>query len=100
MIHEKTFLHVTGRIIKVIIKGYISPEESTIRTELEVLIKEPKETYFHPPIGLTHPQFWKLKKLDKEQAALLQRAYSGLSDKQLNSAMKEFHEIAQSSVLF
>lgn len=100
MIHEKTFIHATGRVIKIIVRGYISPEESAIRTELEVLIKEPKEEYFHTPIGPTHPQFWKLKKLDKVQAKQLQKSYSGVSDKQINSVLKEFDEIAHSSVLF
>jgi len=100
MIHEKIFTHATGREIKIIIKGFISPEESAIRTELEVLIKEPREEYFHAPIGLTHPQFWKLKRLDKEQAKQLQKSYSGVSDKQINNVLKEFDEIAHSSVLF
>ena len=100
MIHEKTFLLPSGRSAKVIVKGFFSPEESAIRKELDVLIKDNREEYFHAPIGLTHPQYWKLKKLDKEQARQLQIKYSGVSDKQLNKALKEFEEVAHSSVLF
>lgn len=100
MIHEKTFLLETGRAVKVIIRGYSSVMESEISTKLEVLIKDPKEAYFHLPIGITHPQFWKLKRMGQEQAQLLQIAYSGISQKQINKAMKEFRQVATSSVLF
>ena len=100
MIHEKTFSLQTGRIIKIIIRGYFSPMEPAIKTSLEVLIKDPKEEYFHTPIGILHPQFWKLKKMDQEKARMLQITYSGISQKQINKAMREFEEIAASSVLF
>lgn len=62
MIHEKNFLLDTGRMIKIIIRGYNSPIEPAISVKIEVLIKDPREEYFHAPIGLLHPQFWKLKK--------------------------------------
>ena len=100
MIHEKCFSLRTGRIIKVIVRGYFIPTESGINTQVEVLIKDPKEEYFHAPIGMTHPQFWKLKKLNTEQAHLLQIAYSGVSEKHINKTMKEFESIAASSVIF
>ena len=100
MIHEKTFLLQTGRIAKIIIRGYFSPTEPAIKTNLEVLIKDPKDEYFHAPIGILHPQFWKLKKMDQEKARLLQITYSGISQKQINKTVREFEEIAASSVLF
>lgn len=100
MIHEKSFLLRTGRIIKLIVRGYFIPTESGISTHLEVLIKDPKEEYFHAPIGMTHPQFWKLKRLNPEQAQSLQIAYSGVSEKHINKIMREFENIAASSVVF
>lgn len=99
MIHEKTFLLGTGRAVKLIVKGYGTPGESEIRTEINVLVKDPKEEYFHAPIGMSHPQFWKLKRMSSEQARQLQIAYSGILDKHINKAVKEFEEILMSSVL-
>ena len=99
MTHEKIYLMETGRSVKIIVRGYNSPTESGIRITLEVLIKDPKEEYFHAPIGVLHPQFWKLKKMDNEKARLLQITYSGISQKQINRAVREFEEIAASPVL-
>lgn len=99
MRHEKTFLLETGRTIKVIITGYEIPGQSSIKKELEVLIKEPKEEDFREPIGMSHPQFWKLKRMNNEQARLLQIEYSGVTEKHINKTLKEFEQINASSVM-
>ena len=99
MRHEKTFLLDTGRTIKVIITGYEIPGQSAIQKECEVLIKEPKEEDFRAPIGPSHPQFWKLKRMNNEQARLLQIEYSGVTEKYINKTLKEFEQVMTSSVL-
>ena len=99
MKHEKIFLLETGRTLKVIITGHEIPGDSAIRTETEILIKDPKEEDFRPPIGMSHPQFWKLKRMNDEQARLLQIEYSGATDKHINKTLKEFNQINASPEL-
>jgi len=88
MIQEKTMFLQTGRSVKIIAQDIQAPDTANI--EVNVLIKEPKEEFFHPPIGITHPKYWKLRKLAPQQSRLLQIQYSGLSDKELRKAIKEF----------
>jgi hypothetical protein len=90
MTQEKTFTLRTGRSVKVIGKSRINQHQVQIDTEIEVLIKEPKEDDFRPPIGSTHPKYWKLKKLDSEKTRELQIEYSGISAKQIRKALNEF----------
>ncbi|MCF0049110.1 hypothetical protein MUK70_04545 [Dyadobacter chenwenxiniae] len=88
MTHEKTLILQTGRCVKVISqwKNPMNPGE----IEIDVLIKDPSETHYRPPIGLTHPKYWKLKRMGAEKSKQLQIQYSGLTEKQLRSVVKEF----------
>jgi hypothetical protein len=90
MIHEKTLTLNTGRSVKVIAQKLQLRDK--IKIEVEVLIKEPKEVSYHPPIGVTHPKYWKLKKLDPQKSNLLQIQYSGLSEKQMRKTVKELQK--------
>ncbi len=82
MIQEKTVLLQTGRSVKIIAKDLLDTDVPDI--EVNVLIKEPSEVHYHTPI------YWKLKKLPPQQSRLLQLQYSGLSDKDIRKAIKEF----------
>lgn len=84
---EKTLILQTGRSVKVL--ADIQNSEYLYKTELEVLIKEPWETAYHPPIGTCHPKYWKMQKMDREKSRKLQLAYSGLSDKDIRKAIKD-----------
>lgn len=90
MTHEKTFTLETGRSVKVIAKALRIDDQAQIETQIEVLIKEPKEEDFRLPIGATHPKYWKLKRLDSRQTRILQIAYSGVTEKQIRKTVKEF----------
>lgn len=90
MRHEKTLSLETGRSVKVITQPVNPTDPSKI--ELEVLIKEPKETHYHPPIGLTHPKYWTLKRMDPDKSRAMQIQYSGLSEKQVRNVLKELRK--------
>lgn len=90
MTHEKTFTLDTGRSVKLITKTDVKCQGGT---DIEVLIKEPKEENYRLPIGKTHPKYWKLKGLDARKTRMLQMRYSGISDKQIRKAIKEFNEL-------
>ncbi|MCE7066391.1 hypothetical protein [Dyadobacter sp. CY326] len=93
MIHEKIFQLKNGREAKVIVKGYFLHDSPQRSTEYEILIREPKEKYFRAPIGINHPQYWKLKRLTSQQARLLVMEYSGVSQRQVNQAINEFNTV-------
>lgn len=93
MRHEKAFVLRTGRLVKVIITGILATDLSKVSVETDILIKDIRDEHFHPPIGSIHPRYWKLKRLDAEQARVLQIRYSGLTQRQLRSAMKEFEQM-------
>ena len=93
MIHEKIFKLKSGREVKVIVKGYFLHDNPQRSTEYDILIREPKEKYFRAPIGINHPQFWKLKRLSSQQAKLLVLEYSGISQRQVNQAVAEFNTV-------
>jgi len=92
MTHEKTFILETGRSVKVIAKALPVKDPSKIETEIEVLIKEPREENYRPAIGQTHPKYWKLRKLDSLKIRMLQIKYSGVSEKQIRKTIREFQE--------
>lgn len=87
MTREKTLLLQNGRSVKVITRDLHAVNPTKI--EIEVLIKDPKELEYHPPIGITHPKYWKLKTMDPQKSRLLQLEYSGLSDKEIRKAIRE-----------
>ena len=62
MIHEKIFQLKSGREVKVIVKGFHLHDNPQFSTDCEILIKDPKEKYFRTPIGINHPQYWKMKR--------------------------------------
>ena len=100
MVHEKIFSLAVDREAKVILKGGMPNMSGQITVDFEFLIKEKNDRYFRAPIGVNHPQYWKLKRLSPERAQLLQLEYSGLSKKQLNAAIKEFKQLAGLGYIF
>ena len=98
MIHEKTFTLETGRFVKVIAKAKPASDLLTSEPEIEVLIKEPKEENFHPPIGVAHPKYWKLKRLNTLESKTLQIKYSGIKQKHLRKTIKEFQRLTGSDI--
>ncbi|MBE9463911.1 hypothetical protein ACFP1I_08050 [Dyadobacter subterraneus] len=90
MIYEKRFILTVGREAKIILKGDIEKDSTDVLIDFEFLIKDSHENDFHDPITSNHPQYWKLKKSTPQKAQLLQMEYSGVSRKQLHSAINEF----------
>ncbi|QRR02004.1 hypothetical protein [Dyadobacter sandarakinus] len=99
MIHEKIFQLKSGREVKVIIKGYHLHDNPQLSTEYEILIREPKEKYFREPIGINHPQYWKMKRISPQQAKTVLLEYSGISQRQLSLAISEFNKLANHTPL-
>ena len=93
MIHEKVFQLKSGREVKVIVKGYFLNDNPQLSTDYEILVREPKEKYFRTPIGVDHPQYWKMKRSGKQQAKSILLEYSGISQKHVNKAITEFNQI-------
>ena len=92
MAYEKYITLESGREIKLIIEGSFDSQKSGLVTEINALIKDPKEEHFHPPIEISHPKYWKLKNMTPEQSRQLQIKYSGISDKQIRKALREFEK--------
>jgi hypothetical protein len=82
---EKTLLLPSGRSVKVtaMISSLLDPVNENI--SFDVMIRNPLETHFHPPIEQTHPKFWKLQRLAAAQQSILQLQYSGLSKRQIKN---------------
>ena len=100
MIHEKTFDLAVDREAKIIVKGSLSNNTKQVTIDFEFLIKDKNDKYFRSPIGINHPQYWKLKKFTPEKAQLLQLEYSGISRKQLNIALREFKQLVGHGYVF
>ena len=100
MVYEKIFNLAVDREAKVILRGGMPNMSGQITVDFEFLIKEKNDRYFRAPIGVNHPQYWKLKRLSPERAQLLQLEYSGLSKKQLNISIKEFKQLAGLGYVF
>jgi hypothetical protein len=88
MVIEKMLFLPSGRAVKVI-THVADAKKVPFHTAIEVLIKEPKEDHFHPPIGTSHPKYWKLKGMDPEKSRFMQISYSGLSKKQLRKVLND-----------
>lgn len=93
MIYERIFRLTATREVKVVVNGSIRKGSSIIGIDFEFLIRENGEKGFRPAIGIEHPQYWKLKNYTPEKSQLLQLEYSGISRKQLKTAMREFEEM-------
>ena len=100
MVHEKIFNLAVDREAKIIVQGNIPASSKQVNIDFEFLIKDKNDRYFRAPIGIYHPQYWKLKKLTPEKSQMLQLEYSGLSRKQLNIAIKEFKQVVGSGFVF
>lgn len=93
MNHEKVFVLETGRSIKVMVEGVLADDLSKVSIQVDVLIKDPREEAFRPPIGAAHPKYWKLKNLDPDKARKLQIQYSGVHRKQIKKTVREFDQL-------
>ncbi|MCF0069115.1 hypothetical protein LZD49_01445 [Dyadobacter sp. CY261] len=93
MTYEKIFVLETGRAVKVMAEGVLANDLSKVSIQVDVLMKDPKDEDFRPPIGPTHPKYWKLKSLDPEKARRLQIQYSGVHRKQIRKTIREFDKL-------
>ncbi|WP_353720484.1 hypothetical protein [Dyadobacter sp. 676] len=93
MTHEKIFVLETGRAVKVMVEGVLADDLSKVSIQVDVLIKDPKDEEFKPPIGLAHPKYWKLKSLDPAKARELQIQYSGAHRKHIRKTIREFDKL-------
>ena len=89
---ENTILLTTGRTVKLTAKKKCSPNYPDLNLDLEVLVKDPFEKDFRPPILVTHPKYYKLKSLSPNQQILIQIRNSGLDSKQIKRALKELKQ--------
>ncbi len=97
---EKTFHLSADREARIVVKGQLIKGRREIIIDYEFLIREKLDTDFRPPIGINHPQYWKLKNASSQKSQLLQLAYSGISRKQLKDATKEFKRNIGGDFLF
>jgi len=93
MIYEKTFSLSIAREAKIVVKAEIRKRKREITVDLDFLIRDTHEDIFHPPIGINHPRYWKLKKVPDQKSRQMQMEYSGISRKQLLLVMTEFREL-------
>jgi hypothetical protein len=66
-----------------------TPMELLTPSGLDVSVKEPRDEFFHAPIGLAHPKYWKLKSLDPARQRILQLKYSGLNKREVCIALAD-----------
>lgn len=72
-----------------ILHATTTPMELLTPSGLDVSVKEPRDDFFHAPIGLAHPKYWKLKTLDPSRQRILQLKYSGLNKKEIGIALAD-----------
>ena len=87
---EKVFYLSVGRLARIVVHGRPGKRSNELLIDLEFSIKDNHDTSFRPPIGVNHPQYWKLKNADPAKSQKLQLEYSGISRKQLKEAIQEF----------
>ena len=92
-LHEIIVKLKTGRYVKVTASEIMVLDHTDLKIQVEVLIKEPKETAFRPLIGVCHPQYYKLKNLSPWQQKLLELQYAGIGKKQIQKILNEFKKI-------
>jgi len=85
---EKRFLLRNGRIVSVT-RAPAKTMEVLTPSGLDVSVKEPRDEFFHAPIGQAHPKYWKLKSLDPNQQRMLQLKYSGLNKTEIGTAVAD-----------
>lgn len=92
MVHERIFTLKSLRQVKIVFQVSDQSGNRDPKIDYEILIKEPEEKTFRPPIGLTHPKYWKLQAASDKQKRELIVLYSGISRKQIQLALKELNE--------
>lgn len=93
MVHEKIFTLKNRREVKVIFKSIQNSIAQKLKFDYEILIREPGEKAFRLPIGVSHPKYWKLQKVSKEQGRELILMYSGITRRHLQEAEQEFNNL-------
>ena len=93
MTHERVFTLKNRREVKVIFEATYHSTTQKLKTDYEILIREPGEKLFRTPIGISHPKYWKLQTVTKEQGRELILLYSGLNRKQVQQAENEFNQL-------
>ncbi|MCE7066123.1 hypothetical protein [Dyadobacter sp. CY326] len=88
---EREILLKTGRCVKI----FASAVQNHLRLvfELIVIVKDPDENTFHPPIGPNHSKYWQLKRLNTQLAGILQLRHSGVSDKDFKQILSEVEDM-------
>lgn len=82
------FLLRNGRIVSVT-RAPSTPMQILTPSGLDVSVKEPRDDFFHAPIGLAHPKYWKLKSMDPSQQRVLQLQHSGLNKREIGIAIAD-----------
>ncbi len=93
MVHEKIFTLKNRREVKIIFKSIQNAVTQKLKFDYEILIREPGEKSFRLPIGVSHPKYWKLQKVGKEQGRELILMYSGITQRHLLEAEREFNNL-------
>jgi len=99
MLHEIIVKLKTGRYVKISASEILAIDHTDFKIQMDVLIKEPKESDFRPLIGVCHPQYYKLKNLSLWQQKLLELQYAGIGKKQIQKILNEFKKIILGVVL-
>ncbi|MCF2518671.1 hypothetical protein [Dyadobacter sp. CY351] len=88
---EREITLKTGRCVKVFANAV--QNHSRVAFELIVLVKDPDENTFYPPIGPNHSKYWQLKRLNAQLAGILQLRHSGVSDREMKQILDELNEM-------
>lgn len=92
---EREITLKTGRCVKVFANAV--QNHSRMAFELIVLVKDPGDNTFYPPIGPNHSKYWQLKRLNEQLAGILQLRHSGISDKDLKQILTDVEEMVAAS---
>lgn len=88
---EREITLKTGRCVKVL--GSAVQNHSRAAFELIVLVKDPEDNTYYPPIGPNHSKYWQLKRLNAQLAGILQLRHSGISDRDLKQILMDLEEM-------
>lgn len=84
---EREIILKSGRCVKIFANAV--QNHSRLAFELIVIVRDPGENTFHPPIGINHSKYWQLKRLNAQLAGMLQLRHSGISDKDLKQILAD-----------
>ncbi|WP_026632481.1 hypothetical protein [Dyadobacter alkalitolerans] len=88
MVHEKIFTIAAGKQVKMVVRGYYSWQHMNIEPYVEVLVKEPRQTYFYRPVGLNLPRYGRFETMDEEKVRDYVVRSIGLSDQTKSLAVE------------